>query len=110
MQLILGSAGELDLDPVKDHFVVGYIVKFACDFADIYRSNNRWLLVHSGLNLAFGKRTPAVSQTENFANQFDSDEFLLGVALAKVDLLLFVNEGAPTLNLATHLRETYHAK
>ena len=104
---MLVSDVKTNLDPLLDNFITGYIIKFSCDFADSQRFENRWGLVHAGLKLAFGEKAPLVSETEDFANKFDSDDFHVGIAVAEVDILEFTNFGTPPIRLSNYIRETY---
>jgi hypothetical protein len=105
-----GVNDDTEFDPISDVFITGYVIKFACDFADINQFNNRWGLVHAALKLVFGKKAPKMSQTEDFANNFDSDGFIQGVDCAENDLKMFMAAGTPTLSLLMHIKKTYSSQ
>lgn len=82
--LKLAGISDSELDPHKDQFLTGYIVKFSADFADRKMPSKRWGLVGVALRFVFGDKCPNIA-TEAYVNKFDSDEFIEGVDSAIAD-------------------------
>lgn len=82
--LKLAGISDSELDPDKDQFLAGYIVKFSADFADRKLPSKRWGLVGVALRFVFGDKCPHIA-IESYVNNFDSDEFIDGVNSAIAD-------------------------